>query len=155
MVSIDLLSIMKNLKWVYLLFFFSFTSCYQSHLHVQQQWYNRGSLASSWVATPDPRQNNPPNGQKLVVSWDYPISLFQKNTQLLVTVRFWDNSEKVFVRKIREKRGWEAFVFEHNVNKEGKILTYKVEVRNQKGEVIDLWKHQFWTDKVILGQSEQ
>lgn len=126
------------------------TGCYKNHLYVQQEWVDRSFLASSHLNTPDPRQKEPPffegGGQRLLIGWDFPKSLFEQQLTLEVTVRFWDQSEQLFLLPLTYKRGAEALPF---FKKGGpKILTYRVRVLNKEKEVLETWEHQFWTEKI-------
>ena len=121
--------------------------CYKNHLYVQQEWIDDRYLASCHVNTPDPRKAHPPNGQKLLVKWDFPKSLFDRQLALLVTVRLWDNSEHVFHQPIERKRDYLSLYFPTE-DKNLRILTYKVEVFTQEKELLEVWKHHFWTELI-------
>jgi hypothetical protein len=123
-----------------------FSSCYRNHLYVQQEWVDRNFLASSHVNTPDPRQSEPPEGQRLLIAWDFPRSIFLKDLSFAVTVRFWDDTQQEIVDPIQRKRGYQAFYFPKK-----KILTYRVQVVTKEKEVIETWNHQFWTERIDIG----
>ncbi len=139
---------MKN-RILLLLAAFNLVSCYKNHFYVQQEWVDRNSLASSHVHTPDPRQEHPPVGQRLLVRWDFPRSLFEKQLQLNLTVRFWDDTQKTIQQPIERKRDFAVFFFPHDEEK--KILTYRVEAIGKNGEIVGLWEHQFWTKLIDVG----
>ncbi len=133
--------------------FFS-VGCYKNYLYVQQEWIDREFLASSKVNTPDPRQAHPPEGQRLLVSWDFPKSVFSEGLDLHLTVRFWDNTEQYFTQALERKRDIATFYFpseKHNGDK--KILTYLLEVKNQSGETVQVWKHHFWTRLIQINNA--
>src|SRR5207245_514460 len=99
------------------LFIFLFTllaGCYKNHLYVQQEWVDRNFLASTKVGTPDPRQADPPQGQRLLVSWRFPDNLFYQGLGLVLTVRFWDEEEKVIQHPVERAWGYAAFNFFHS-----------------------------------------
>lgn len=125
-----------------------FTGCYKNYLYVQQEWVDRDFLASSHVNTPDPRQVCPPEGQRLLISWKFPKNLFNEQLQLIIAVRFWDNSEKVLVHPIDRSWGYAAYFFS-----KCKIITYRVQVANGCGEVIETWEHHFWTELIDIDRS--
>lgn len=106
---------------------------------------DREFLASSHVGTPDPRQKNPPKGQRLLIAWDFPRSLFREELSLKATVRLWDQTEKVFFIPLERKRDAVALSFPCD-----KILTYQVQVFNREKEEIEKWDHQFWTPLIEL-----
>jgi len=127
-----------------------FSSCYRHHLYVQQEHVDRNFLASTHVNTPDPRQSNPPEGQRLLIAWDFPRSIFMKDLSLFATVRFWDDTEQDFVEPIQRKRGYHAFYFPRK-----KILTYRVQVVSKDQDIIETWKHHFWTERIEIGESSK
>jgi hypothetical protein len=129
------------LCWVFLLS--TLVSCYKNHLYVQQEWVDPNFLASSKVGTPDPRQANPPTGQRLLVGWRFPQYLVGAGLKLVLTARLWDNSEEVICRPIEESRGSAVFKFYGK-----KILTYRFQVVDCKGDMIETWEHHFWTELI-------
>jgi hypothetical protein len=123
------------------------TSCYKNHLYVQQEWIDEKYLASTHVNTPDPRKIDPPNGQKLLVKWDFPRSQFEQQLTMLITVRLWNNSEQIFSRSVERKRDYIDLFFPTE-DKNLRILTYKVEVFTKDKELLEVWKHHFWTELI-------
>lgn len=130
---------------VFFIIFTVFTGCYKEHLYVQQEWVDRSFLASSKIGTPDPRQECPPEGQRILVAWRFPDYLFFQQLRLRLTVRFWDNTEEVIDHFIHRTRSYAAFNFYKK-----KILTYRIEVVNGQDEVIETWEHQFWTELINI-----
>jgi hypothetical protein len=103
---------------------------------------DRSFLASSRVDTPDPRQNNPPKGERLLIAWNLP-----HDTTLDVNVRFWNEQEKRVQVPLENKRGSTALWFPHQ-----EILTYRVDAVSWNGEIISTWEHQFWTRWIEIGK---
>ncbi len=132
------------------IFAFLLSGCYRHHLYVQQEIVNRSFLASSHVNTPDPRQSDPPDGQRLLVAWDFPRSLFQKELSLAITVRFWDDTQQEITEPLSRKRGYQAYSFPKK-----KILTYRVQVVTKEDEIIETWKHHFWTEQIDVETENQ
>jgi hypothetical protein len=138
---------------LFFIMFLLLTSCYKGHLYVQHERIDGSYLASSVVNTPDPRKKDPPMGQKLSVSWNFPLSSFKQNLSLILTVRFWDNKEDVLVRSIDKKRGYTTFFFEDkSLGRMRRILTYRIQVMNERGKIVEEWKHHFWTKLIELNQ---
>ena len=122
---------------------------------MQQEWVDRNFLASSHIRTPDPRQENPPEGQRLLVSWDFPRSVFEKRLQLSLTVRFWDDTQETFVQPIERKRDYAVFFFPKDAEgADRRILTYQVHAISEKGEIVGSWDHQFWTKLIEVGAKD-
>jgi len=147
----------KLLKWstsILLLFAgFNLAACYKNHFNVQQEWIDRNFLASSHIRTPDPRQERPPVGQRLLVSWDFPRSIFEKHLLLCLTVRFWDDTQETISQPIERKRDFATFFFpQDSGSKDKRILTYRVQAISEKGEIVGAWDHQFWTKLIDVGK---
>ncbi len=68
---------------------------------------------------------------------------------MLVTVRFWDDRQQTLAFPLQRKRGYTAYSFPKE-----KILTYLVEVITRDGNVIETWKHHFWTELITIGDSD-
>ena len=141
---------MRSLKILSVLFFLVFfSSCYKNHLYVQIENISDDYLASTQVDTPDYRQKDPPYGQRIIVSWDFPKYLYNEELYILVTARFWNNIQEEKKYKLHRNWGTKTFYFPNKSReKQHKILTYKIDIYNKYGEKIETWKHQFWT-KII------
>lgn len=116
---------------------------------MQQEWVDRNFLASTRVGTPDPRQESPPTGQRLLVAWRFPLFLVDQKLKMLLTIRFWDNSEEVLCREIDKSKGYTAFNFFND-----RILTYRIDVVNGENCVIETWEHHFWTKLIEIDRSK-
>jgi len=122
---------------------------------VQQEWVDANFLASSKVHTPDPRQQDPPVGQRLLIAWDFPKSIFEKTLTLALTVRLWDNTQEVLTQPIERKRDAKAFFFSNATpGSDRRILTYRVQIFAGDGELVDTWEHHFWTELIDIGRKE-
>lgn len=118
---------------------------------MQQEWVDANFLASSKIGTPDPRQKNPPFGQRLIIAWDFPRSAMQKKLTLVATVRLWDNTQEVRTLPIERKRDAAAFFFSNQEpDKDRRILTYRVQVFSEEGEEVQKWEHPFWTELIDI-----
>ncbi len=120
---------------------------------MQQEWVDANFLASSKVHTPDPRQEHPPKGERLIIAWDFPKSMFQKELTMVATVRLWDNTEQVSSRLIDRKRDVIALFFPSD-GRDRKILTYRVQIFAKDGQEVETWEHHFWTKLIDVGREE-
>lgn len=111
---------------------------------MQQERIDVHYLASTRVGAPDPRLADPPLGERILIGWDFPKSLFEEQLTLLVTVRLWDNQETVYKIPVERKRDATDLYFPSS----NKILTYRIQVINKEGQVIETWKHQFWAELI-------
>ena len=129
------------------------TGCYKNYLYVQQEWVDANFLASSKVQTPDPRQEHPPKGQRLIIAWDFPKSLFQENLTMVATVRLWDNTQTVYRQVLERKRDIKALFFANDdAGIDRRILTYRVQIFNARGCEVGKWEHHFWTELIAIGE---
>ncbi len=87
-----------------------------------------------------------------MIGWDFPKSLFQQELTLTVTVRLWDQTETLYTLPVHHRRDATALFFPCTLlDKEKRILTYKIEVMNSKGELLEEWDHHFWTELIHEG----
>lgn len=118
---------------------------------MQQESVDQNYLASSKVGTPDPRQSNPPIGTNLIIAWDLPKSLFLEGLSCQATVRLWDNTQTITNLALQRKRDTISLFYPLNGQGKAKsILTYKVEVLNSSGQIIESWQHPLWTDLITF-----
>ena len=141
---------MKNRVAIWAIFLTLFASCYKDHLYVQQESVDREFLASTKVGTPDPRQERPPLGQRLLVAWRFPSNLFYQQLRMVLTVRFWDNTEETICYPI--ERAWSSTAF--NFFDQKKILTYRIQVLDHQDDLVEVWEHHFWTELIQLNQNQ-
>ena len=134
-------------RFFFLIGAFFLFSCSRNYFYVQQEKIDRDFLASTHVHTPDPRQENPPEGSSLLISWDFPLSVFEKQLTLVSTVRFWDAEEEVVIRPILRKRNSCFLFFPHR-----QILTYLVRAISLNGDIEEEWEHHFWMEWFNLDQ---
>lgn len=121
------------------------SGCCRNSLYVQQEWVDARFLASSHVGTPDPRQKCPPKGQRLLIQWQFPTRLVQRDLHLEITVRLWDHSETTEIFPITKRSGSTALFYSN-----AKILTYRVLAIDAEGNVVDTWEHHFWTKLIDI-----
>lgn len=136
-----------------LIIFGLLTSCNQSYLSVHTDYFSRESLASFYVGTPDPRLDNPPIGQRLIISWSIPKLIFKcDDLHLKLKIRFRNREELIERIAICRAHGHYLYTLlnEEYMSKRG-ILTYTVDLIRD-GEIIEEWRHQIWTDLIDLSQ---
>ncbi|MGM0440011.1 MAG: hypothetical protein ACQEP8_02720 [Chlamydiota bacterium] len=128
--------------------------CSLTKLDVERYPIDKAHLASSYVNTPDPRQEGVYIGQRMIAKWSLPEDmLLQSSVQdlslkLLLTLRFGNSEEKVLVHHIKGAKGSFEYVLkdEDYLQKDG-IQTYKAEILLGE-KVITSWNHQMWTDYI-------
>jgi hypothetical protein len=132
-----------------LFFLFLFSACGRSYLSLSQEKVDVRYLASTHARTPDPRQANPPMGQRIIMNWWLPSQIFAQKPRLDLHLIFWNNTEKIISYPLRSRVGTKVYFLlgEEFITTEG-ILTYKAAIVTENGEVFSEWKHQLWVNLI-------
>lgn len=134
-----------------LVFLFLFCSCAKYYLSVKRESVDQNSLASTYVRSPDPRQKNPPRGQELIMEWRLPRGFSQEKVTLVLDVLYKNYTQETFFYPISRRRGVITYSLLGNDYKEKEgLLTYKAQIRNEEGFVIQEWKQQLWTELIVI-----
>jgi hypothetical protein len=130
-----------------------FSSCQQYYLSICQEWVDVRYLASTYVGTPDPRQDHPPIGQMLILDWRVTKEIFQKNPEIVLDLIFWDYTTRQVHIPIKRRMDFATYrLFNEDYEKTGGILTYKAKIVTQDGMVFREWKHQLWVNLITMDQ---
>lgn len=133
-----------------------FSSCNKDILSVHTEYITIESLSSYYIGTPDPKLNNPPFGQKLVVEWELPKEYTcTAETVLALTIRYRDRTEENLSIGIKKRSG--RYVFCLNGDKyceHGEILTYKVQLFDRDC-LLEEWKHQLWAELILFEEETE
>lgn len=112
-------------------------------------------LASTNVATPDPRQLHPPVGQLLVLDWRVSNEIFIKKPHIILDLIFWDYTTREVHIPIKRRMDYTSYrVVNEDYDKTGGVLTYKARIVTEDGEVFREWKHQLWVNLITVGELE-
>ncbi|MCB1084531.1 MAG: hypothetical protein KDK60_00335 [Chlamydiia bacterium] len=131
-----------------------FCGCEKYYLSVKRERVSRERLASTFVGSPDPRQENPPKGQELILEWWLPKSAFQEHPDLVLKVIYKNHMQETVTYPLKRRRGVETFSLLGDKYREtGGLLTYKAEIIGQNGAVIKEWKQLLWTDLIVIDDS--
>src|ERR1700733_9665141 len=125
-----------------------------SSLTVHTDYLSRESLASYYVNTPDPRLNNPPIGQRLIVNWSVPKQYLKTYAlRLEMILRFRNREETRLSVPIDKSAGTYIYAVmnEEYLATKG-ILTYKIDLMADD-TLLNGWKHQIWTDLILIEQT--
>lgn len=127
--------------------------CTSPSLSVRTEYFNRESLASYYMSTPDPLLDHPPVGQRLIVNWSVPKSSLEcSNLHLHLIIRLADHSEIVKTSPIQQLFGTYVFEIEGDTYLQSKgILTYKAEIRTDDC-ILDQWQHPLWAELITFSQ---
>jgi hypothetical protein len=132
-----------------------FFGCQKYYISIAQESINKDSLASTQLKTPDPRQKNPPMGEKLIIEWKVPKECLVQEPTLHLHVIYKDYTEEYFVYPIAHRLDYVVYslVGEQYLCKKG-ILTYQAQVKTLNDKSILDWKHQLWTKLIILEEED-
>ena len=129
------------------------SGCKQYYLSLCQEWVDVRYLASTHVGTPDPRQDNPPIGQKLILDWRVPTEIFKKKPEVVLHLILWDYTERTIHIPIKRRMDYATYkLFNEDYEKTGGILTYMAEIVTEDGQVFREWKHQLWVNLITVNQ---
>ena len=121
-------------------------ACSKSYVSVQKQRVGRSSLASTFVQSPDPRQKNPPRGQRLLIKWRIPNEELSEQTYLKLSIVYKNYVEEVVERPIDEASGLIVYdLLDERFYDTGGFLSYKAEVMNGE-RVVEAWRQQLWVE---------
>lgn len=141
------------MKKILLLSCLFLASCEKYNISVVRQTVDVNYLASSKVNTPDPRKENPPIGQQLIVDWHISWDLLDKSPKGRLHVICKDLSEDIYEFPIDALNGYVTYdLLNEKYEKTGGFLTYKAEILGADGKVIKKWKHQLWVHIIHLDQ---
>ncbi len=134
-----------------LVFLFLFCSCEKYYLSVKRESVDQSKLASTYVGSPDPRQKNPPRGQELIMEWRLPRDFSHEKMTLVLDILYKNYTQETLSYPISRRRGVITYSLLGNdyQEKEG-LLTYKAEIRDKEGVVIQEWKQQLWTELIVI-----
>ena len=103
------------------------------------------------MGSPDPRQKNPPRGQELIMEWRLPRDFSHEKMTLVLDILYKNYTQETLSYPISRRRGVITYSLLGNdyQEKEG-LLTYKAEIRDKQGVVIQEWKQQLWTELIVI-----
>jgi hypothetical protein len=131
------------------------TGCSKYYLSLRQVPVDATYLASTQVNTPDPRRDNPPYGQKIVLEWAVPPELLKKKPQIIFHVIYKNHTEKTFVYPIGSRLGTKVYsLLDNDYDETGGVLTYSAEIMTPDHQVYRTWKHQLWVNLINLDEEK-
>lgn len=133
---------------------FWLAGCSSSHLSVRTEYLSRESLASYYADTPDPQLEDPPIGQRLIISWCVPRAyLAYPDLHLRLIVRLHNREEISQLYAINQLFGTYVYEVEgKDYLESGGITTYKVDLMTGD-TVLDEWEHPLWVELITFPQS--
>lgn len=128
------------------------TSCgRRGYLSLLQDRVDARYLASTHVGTPDPRQADPPQGQRIVIDWYVPDEIFAQRPHIELQLLFWDNTTDVICYPMHRASGTKVYyLLDEDFQEKKGILTYKAEIITEDGALFHEWKHQLWVNLINI-----
>lgn len=132
------------------------TGCCRNFVTIRTEYFNRHSLASYYVNTPDPKLSYPEVGQRLILSWTLPDEVYHRaDLHFDLTIRFGNKQEVKRQLNIVDRRGIFTYTLYDDVFFEyDGIQTYKVDLYSGD-DLITEWRHQLWVDMILFNQPKE
>ncbi len=142
----------KSLTFILLILFLC-TGCEKYFVTIKKEPIDRQYLASSFVGSPDPLQQNPPLGQILFVEWAISSEDLAKKPHLALELIYGNWTGETILFDIDKRRG----IAEYNLkgkpykDKEG-FFSYRALIKTPQGEVLEQWSEQMWTPLIQVDE---
>lgn len=144
---------MGIMRYLFILFLVFLTSCGKYYLSMCQQKVDATYLASFGAHTPDPRLENPPMGQQLIIDWRIPPRILKKNPTINLDVIYKNHTQKSFEYPIHKRMGWVTYnLLDKEFEKKKGILSYRAELVTEDGKVYKSWVHQLWVKLITFNE---
>ena len=132
------------------------SGCQKYYLSICQEKIGRDYLASTPIKSPDPRQENPPFGQQLIIEWQIPKNLLKEHPLIELQIVYKDYEEASFIYPISYRTGCVVnSLLGEDFQKRKGFLSYKADIKTEDGTVFREWKHQFWVKVIRLEESHE
>ncbi len=120
--------------------------CSPVRISARTEYISNESLASYYVGTPDPKQNNPTIGQRMIVLWRIPQEYWKwQEAELHILMRFANHQERELKIPICQNCGTYIYeILDDEFCETRGILTYKVEILSDNCLLAE-WRHQLWS----------
>ncbi|NGX42478.1 MAG: hypothetical protein K940chlam7_00758 [Chlamydiae bacterium] len=131
-------------------------SCNSDMMSIHTDYMSHETLASYYVKTPDPFLNNPPIGQRLILSWTIP----RKHTRyhplyIKLTLRFRNREEEEKWIHVRKTSGtYIYYLLDKEYCEKGGLLTYKAQLIANNC-VLEEWRHQLWAELILFEENPE
>jgi hypothetical protein len=128
----------------------AFFSCSSGYISVQKIKTDKLTFASRYAHTPDPRALNPPQGEKLYITWSLPFEFTPQMYRLKVGIVYKNLTTETLVYPVKRRAGTTIIELLGNEfkKKEG-YLAYKIEIVDLQGNVISDYTHRMWVELIL------
>ena len=125
--------------------------CEKYSLSVKREYIDQSTLASTFVQSPDPRQNNPPKGELLLIKWRLPEEVLKEELHISLKIIYQNHTQECLSYPVFQRRGMLTYsLLNEKYQKTKGFLTYKAELVNGAGSVLKEWQQQLWTERIVL-----
>ena len=125
--------------------------CEKYYVTVKREYIDGESLASVFVRSPDPRSEDPPEGELFAVEWNLPSKELSEPLTVSLELLYRDYESERISRPLKERRG--LLIHEHigqPHDERGSVLSYRAMIENAKGEKLYAWQEQLWVAAISL-----
>ena len=134
-----------------LLLLFALVGCNSHYLKVAKVPFDGNSLASTFARSPDPLQSQNLKGEKLYISWKVPVDVDPKGCEISLQIIYKDLSEEVIKYPLSKRLGTFGFpLIGEKYQETNGFYSYKAEIVNKEGEILDSWQHLMWVNILNL-----
>lgn len=129
--------------------------CQRLPLKIESDYISRENLASYHIRTPDPLLNNPPVGQRLILTWAVPKKLFtSRSLHIAITILYGDHTQEVKIITPHRPGGINiTYLLNDEYFDKCGILTYKAELFCGT-TLLYQWRHKLWTELITFPDEE-
>lgn len=130
------------------------SSCQKYYVSVTRDSIGVKTLASGFANTPDPRREEPPKGERLLIAWNLFSEDFQKELVCSLSIIYKNYEEETINYEVDRKRDVISyFLLGEKYESTKGIMTYKVDIVTKSGIVVKSFKHQLYTKLIKLDES--
>lgn len=127
------------------------TSCSRYYLSVCKVPVDKWSLASTYAETPNPKGKNPPQGEKLYISWLLPLAFAPTDATLRLRVLYRNLEKEEHIYELPHRLGTQQLeIVGNKFTETGGIYSYHVELLDRTGKVLTQRKQRMWTELITL-----
>lgn len=128
-----------------------FLSACSPPISVQTDYLSHENLASYQVGTPDPLMNNPPIGERLIISWSLPSQyLCYEDLHMALTVRLFTNEERTILIPIRSDTGTYIYsLINQDYFDTCGVQTFKIDIVGSHCQLTS-WRHILWKELILF-----
>ncbi len=139
------------MRWLLFLLVSLLTGCETYYLDLGSIDVDRKYLASSHIGSPDPRQEHPPDGKRISISWKIPRDLWRQDPKIILTILFVNFEKRELELSVPTRTGHHSyFLSAVDLKEHGGLLSYRADLLLPSGEIYRSWQQQLWVEPILL-----